>query len=214
MVTEANTNDGFVHVLPADIEATSMSIIDAELPHPLDPVLAPVIKRVIHTTADFDYADTLVFSAGVIDHALDALSKGATIVTDTMMAQAGINKTALAAVGGQTRCFMADAETAALARAKGSTRAAAAMDRAVGLPSPIIFAIGNAPTALIRLDELIKRGQLHPALIIGVPVGFVNVVAAKELIMTAGVPHIVNRGRKGGSNVAAAIVNALLYLNN
>jgi precorrin-8X/cobalt-precorrin-8 methylmutase len=212
MVTGTNADDGFIHVLPADIEAASMSIIEAELPHPLDPVLAPVIKRVIHTTADFDYADTLVFSAGVVDRALEALGKGATIVTDTMMAQAGINKAALAAVGGRTRCFMADAETAELARANGTTRAAAAMDRAVGLPGPVIFAIGNAPTALIRLHELIGRGRVHPALVIGVPVGFVNVVAAKELIMAAGVPHIVNRGRKGGSNVAAAILNALLYL--
>ena len=205
MVTE------FIHVEPADIEATSMAIIESELPHALDPALAPVIKRVIHTTADFDYADTLVFSPGVVPCALDALRAGATIVTDTMMGQAGINKAALAALGCSTRCYMADAETASLAAAQGTTRAVVSMERAVDLPAPLIFAIGNAPTALIRLHQLIGDGQLHPALIVGVPVGFVNVVPAKELIMTAGVPYIVNRGRKGGSNVAAAIMNALLY---
>ena len=204
--------DGFTHVLPADIEATSMAIIEAELPHRLDPVLAPVIKRVIHTTADFDYADTLVFSDGAIGQALDALRQGATIVTDTMMAQAGINKAALGALGCHTACFMADPATAAQAAAAGTTRAVASMDRLAGLPGPLIVAIGNAPTALVRLHELIAAGTTHPALIIGVPVGFVNVVPAKELIMTGAVPYIVNRGRKGGSNVAAAIVNALLYL--
>ena len=201
----------FIHVQPDDIEATSMAIITAELPHPLDPVLAPLITRVIHTTADFDYADSLRFSPQAVPLAQAALGQGATIVTDTMMAQSGINRTALTTLGCQTRCYMADPETAAIAQATGTTRAVAAMDRATELPSPVIFAIGNAPTALIRLHELIGAGRLTPALIIGVPVGFVNVVAAKELIMTAGVTYIVNQGRKGGSTVAAAIVNALLY---
>ena len=203
----------FVHVEPADIEATSMAIIESELPHPLDPELAPVIERVIHTTADFDYADTLTFSEGVIGHALNALRRGATIVTDTMMTQAGINKPALEKLRCHTRCFMADPQTAAQAKAGGTTRAVASMDRLAGLPGPLIVAIGNAPTALVRLHDLIAAGTIRPALVIGVPVGFVNVVPAKELIVTAGVPYIVNRGRKGGSTVAAAIVNALLYLS-
>ena len=203
--------DEFIHVLPEDIEATSMRIIESELPHPLDPVLSPVIKRVIHTTADFDYVDTLAFSADVTAHALAALQQGATIITDTMMAQAGINKASLGMLGCQTKCFMSDPKTAELAKLHGSTRAVASMDRAAELDGPLIFAIGNAPTALIRLHELIQNGSLQPALIVGVPVGFVNVVPSKELIMASGMPYIVNRGRKGGSNVAAAIINALLY---
>ncbi len=211
MVKDTLMDQQFIHVEPADIEATSMTLIDAELPRPLDPALAPVIKRVIHTTADFDYVDTLTFSDGVIGHAHDALRRGATIVTDTMMAQAGINKRSLGQLGCHTRCFMADPETAAQAKAAGSTRAVASMDRVATLAGPVIVAVGNAPTALIRLHELITEGALSPELVIGVPVGFVNVVPAKELIMTAGVPYIVNRGRKGGSNVAAAIVNALMY---
>lgn len=204
-------SDQFIHVEPADIEATSMTLIELELPFALDPDLAPIIKRVIHTTADFDYATTLAFSPGVVPHALDALRQGATIVTDTMMAQSGINKGALTALGCQTHCYMADPETATIAEAQGTTRAVASIDRAVEISAPVIFVIGNAPTALVRLHELINENRLNPALIVGVPVGFVNVVPAKELIMTTSVPYIVSRGRKGGSNVAAAIINALMY---
>lgn len=198
-------------VLPRDIEARSFEIIESELAHPLDPILAPVIKRVIHTSADFDYADTLCFSPQVMEKALAALKAGATIVTDTNMALAGINKPALAKLGCTAQCFMADPDVAQAAKAHGTTRAAAAVDKAAGLKGPVIFAVGNAPTALVRLYELIQEGRVAPALIIGVPVGFVNVVQAKELILSLDVPHIVARGRKGGSNVAAAIVNALLY---
>lgn len=201
-------SEQFIHVEPNDIEATSMAIIESELQRALDPVHAPIIKRVIHTTADFDYVDTLEFSPNAVPSALDALRHEATIVTDTMMAQSGINQVALKKLGCTTVCYMSDPETADLAEANGSTRAVASMDRAVGLPGPLIFAIGNAPTALIRLDELIADGLLHPALVVGVPVGFVNVVPAKELTMAGKVPWIVNRGRKGGSNVAAAIINA------
>ena len=203
-------NEDFIHVLPADIEATSMAIIEAELPHRLDPVLAPVIKRVIHATADFEYADTLTFSKGAVDIAHDALRQGATIVTDTMMAQAGINAQSLTELRCRTQCFMADPETAAQAQANGTTRAVASMDRIATLSSPVIIAIGNAPTALVRVHDLITAGVIHPALVIGVPVGFVNVIPAKNLIASTQVPHIVNQGRKGGSTVAAAIVNALM----
>lgn len=198
-------------VLPGDIEARSFEIIESELAHPLDPTLAPVIKRVIHTSADFDYADTLCFSPQVMEKALAALKAGATIVTDTNMALAGINKPALTKLGCTAQCFMADPDVAQAAKVHGTTRAAAAVDKAAGLKGPVIFAVGNAPTALVRLYELIQEGRVDPALIIGVPVGFVNVVQAKELILSLDVPHIVTRGRKGGSNVAAAIVNALLY---
>lgn len=199
------------NVLPADIEARSFEIIRSELPHPVPEELAPVIIRAIHTSADFEYADSLCFSEGVMDIARKALKNGATIVTDTNMALAGINRGALEKLGCRKICFMADPEVAAAAKEKGFTRAAASVDKAASINGPLIYAVGNAPTALVRLYEKISNGEMKPDLIIGVPVGFVNVVQAKELIMTAGVPYIVARGRKGGSNVAAAIVNALMY---
>lgn len=199
------------NVLPADIEARSFEIIRSELPQPVPEDLAPVIIRAIHTTADFEYADSLCFSEGVMDIARKALKNGATIVTDTNMALAGINRGTLEKLGCRKICFMADPEVAAAAKENGFTRAAASVDKAASINGPLIYAVGNAPTALIRLYEKISSGEMKPDLIIGVPVGFVNVVQAKELIMTAGVPYIVARGRKGGSNVAAAIVNALMY---
>ena len=199
------------NVLPADIESRSFEIIRSELPHPVPEDLAPVIIRAIHTSADFEYADSLCFSEGVMDIARKALKNGATIVTDTNMALAGINRGALEKLGCRKICFMADPEVAAAAKENGFTRAAASVDKAASINGPLIYAVGNAPTALIRLYEKINSGEMKPDLIIGVPVGFVNVVQAKELIMTAGVPYIVARGRKGGSNVAAAIVNALMY---
>ena len=200
------------YVLPEDIERRSFELIEKELPHPLDPKLAPIIKRVIHTTADFDYADTLYFSKDALDAAFAALRNSATIVTDTNMAHAGINKTALEKLGCRSVCFMSDADVRKTAKEKNTTRAAASMEKAAALKGPLVFAIGNAPTALIRISELTAEGRLSPALIIGVPVGFVNVVQSKELICQGSTPCIVARGRKGGSNVAAAIVNALLYL--
>ena len=199
------------HVQPNDIERRSFALIEKELPHPLNPAHASIIKRVIHTTADFDYVDSLCFSENALSSAFMALKDGATIITDTNMALSGINKPALEQMGGRAFCFMADADVAETARLHGSTRASASMDKATALAGPLIFAIGNAPTALIRLYEHIEQGSLRPCLVIGVPVGFVNVVQAKELILQTDVPCIVSRGRKGGSNVAAAIVNALLY---
>lgn len=199
------------NVLPADIESRSFEIIRSELPHPVPEDLAPVIIRAIHTSADFEYADSLCFSEGVMDIARNALKNGATIVTDTNMALAGINRGALEKLGCRKICFMADPEVAAAAKENGFTRAAASVDKAASINGPLIYAVGNAPTALVRLYEKISSGEMKPDLIIGVPVGFVNVIQAKELIMTAGVPYIVARGRKGGSNVAAAIVNALMY---
>lgn len=200
-------------LLPGEIEARSFEIIARELgERTFPPEQEPVIRRVIHTTADFDYADNLVFSDGAVEAAHAALKRGASIVTDTNMARAGINKTALGKLGGQVFCFMADEDVAARAKALGETRAAVSVDKAAELSGELIFAVGNAPTALIRLHERIREGVLKPSLVIGVPVGFVNVIPAKELIMELeDVPYIVARGRKGGSNVAAAIVNALIY---
>jgi precorrin-8X/cobalt-precorrin-8 methylmutase len=196
---------------PEEIERRSFEIIEQELPHSLDEQQAPIIKRVIHTTADFSYADTLCFSEGAIEAAREALAQGADIITDTNMAKAGINKKKLAAFGGEVHCFMADEDVKVEAKERGITRAAVSMEKSATMGENFIYAIGNAPTALIRLYELIEAGTVQPLLVIGVPVGFVNVVEAKELIMRTAVPYIVARGRKGGSNVAAAICNALLY---
>ena len=200
------------YVKPMDIEKRSFEIITQLLGDtPMEPENEPVIKRVIHTSADFDYAQNLVFSPGAVQIGLEALKSGCDIVTDTQMAKAGINKTALGKLGGTVHCFMSDADVAREAKQRGVTRATVSMERAAALNKSCIFAIGNAPTALIAIKELMDIGKLHPALIIGVPVGFVNVVESKELIIASEVPHIVARGRKGGSNVAAAICNALLY---
>ena len=199
---------------PGDIEKESFRIIGEELKErgiTLDPELEPVIKRAIHTTADFDYAETLVFSDGAIDKMRELIKSGADIVTDTNMAFSGINKKRLASYGGEVRCFMADPDVAEEAKERGITRASVSMEKAAKLEKPVIFAIGNAPTALITLNEMAEKGIYRPAFVIGVPVGFVNVEAAKELILASDIPHIVNRGRKGGSNLAAAIVNAVLY---
>jgi len=195
-----------------DIEARSFAIITELLgDRKLDPENELVIKRAIHTSADFDYADNMVFSPHAVTQGIEALKNGCDIVTDTQMAKAGINKTILARLGGQVHCFMSDEDVAREAKERGVTRATVSMERAAKLPKPCIFAIGNAPTALIQLHDLITAGKLDPALVIGVPVGFVNVVESKEMILPLKVPYIVALGRKGGSNVAAAICNALLY---
>lgn len=199
-------------IAPKDIEKRSFEIITELLgSRRLDPENEPVIKRVIHTTADFDFADSLVFSPHAVEQGLRALRAGCDIVTDTQMAKAGISKPALEKLGGRVHCFMSDADVAQEAQKRGLTRAAVSMERAAALQKPCIFAVGNAPTALLRLRELIDDGRVAPALVIGVPVGFVNVIESKEQILSASVPHIVARGRKGGSAVAAAICNALLY---
>ena len=200
------------YIKPGEIEKRSFALIAQELgDRQLDPEQEPVIKRVIHTTADFDYADTLHFTAHAVERMQRAIREGACIVTDTQMAKAGINKKELTRYGGEVLCFMGDEDVAKEAAERGITRAAVSMEKAVGLSGELIFAVGNAPTALMRLYELMEAGAIRPAGIIGVPVGFVNVVEAKEQILQADCPMIVARGRKGGSNVAAAICNALLY---
>lgn len=199
---------------PMEIEKRSFEIISHELSEmqitlPADQEM--ITKRVIHTSADFDYIQTLKYSKDAVAIAKRLISEGADIVTDTNMALSGINKKYLAKFGGQTHCFMADDEVALIAKEKKTTRAAVSMEFASRIDKPVIFAIGNAPTALIELYDMIEKGIYKPAFVIGVPVGFVNVEAAKELIMETGVPYIVNVGRKGGSNIAAAICNALIY---
>ena len=204
------------NVRPMEIEKRSFEIITEELgDRKLDDEKALIIKRCIHTSADFDYAENLCFSEQAVEQALEALKGGACIVTDTQMAKAGINKRALARYGGEVYCFMSDEDVAEAARLGGTTRASASMDKAAELykEEKLIFAVGNAPTALVRLYELVTEGVLRPELIIGVPVGFVNVVQSKELILgLKETPYIVARGRKGGSNIAACICNALLYM--
>ena len=199
-------------IAPMDIEKRSMEIISDLLgDKTLDPENEAVIKRVIHTTADFDFADTLVFSEHAVSIGINALQNGCDIVTDTQMVRAGINKKSLEKLGGEVHCFMSDPDVAEEAKARGVTRAYVSMERAAQLDKPCIFAVGNAPTALFSIRSLMDSGKLRPALIIGVPVGFVNVVESKEIIIQSDAPYIVARGRKGGSPVAAAVCNAMLY---
>ena len=202
------------YVRPQDIEKRSFAIISKELEEkgivlPKEQEL--VTKRAIHTSADFDYAKTMTYSAHAVGIAKKLIQNGADIVTDTNMALAGVNKKKKKKYGGEAHCFMAEEEVAKIAKGRGVTRAAVSMEKAAQIEKPVIFAIGNAPTALIELYEMIQSGKYRPAFIIGVPVGFVNVEAAKDLILKTDVPYIINRGRKGGSNIAAAICNALLY---
>jgi len=200
------------YVLPTDIEKRSFEIIESELESEIPGDIKPIVIRAIHTTADFDYAKNLYFSDNIVDKALAALDRGAIIVTDTNMARSGINKAALARHGCECMCFMADEDIAEAAKLHRTTRASASVDKAAGLRKPVIYAVGNAPTALIRLCEHISDGSFIPEFVIGAPVGFVNVVQSKEMLISTGIPCIVARGRKGGSNIAAAICNALLYM--
>ena len=197
---------------PMEIEKRSFEIIREELgDRRLDPEYDLLIRRVIHTTADFEYVDTLAFSEHAMQKLMDAIRNGCDIVTDTTMAMSGINKKTLAKFGGTAHCFIADEDVAEEAKARGVTRSLVSMEKAARMGKPLIFAVGNAPTALFSICELIREGKLNPEMVIGVPVGFVNVVEAKEELMNTAEHYIVNRGRKGGSNVAAAIVNAALY---
>lgn len=201
-------------LLPEEIERRSFEIISEELERrgiTLLPEQEMITKRVIHTSADFDYADTLMYSKDAVKIIKQLILHGADIVTDTNMALAGINKKVLAQFGGTAHCFMAEEEVARAAKERKTTRAAVSMEKAAGLNKPVIAAVGNAPTALLQLYEMIQKKVWKPAFLIGVPVGFVNVEIAKELILETEVPYIVNRGRKGGSSIAAAICNAVLY---
>lgn len=200
-------------IAPEQIEARSMEIIQAEMgPHDFTAEQLPIVKRCIHTSADFDYVRNLVFTPGAVKAGVEAIKGGCTIVTDTQMAKAGINKRVLEKFGGQAVCFMSDPDVAQEAKARGVTRAVVSMERAAKLSGTVILAIGNAPTALARACELVTEEAFSPALIIGVPVGFVNVVESKNICEQTPGQHIIARGRKGGSNIAATICNAMLYM--
>ncbi len=200
-------------VAPAEIEQRSMEIIASEMgTTSFTQEQLPIVKRCIHTSADFDYVKNLRFTAGAVEAGLAAIRAGCTIVTDTQMARSGINKKVLGKFGGQAVCFMSDEDVAAEAKARGETRATVSMERAAALMGPVILAVGNAPTALVRACELMEAGTFSPALVIGVPVGFVNVVESKELLASMPGEHIIAMGRKGGSNIAATICNAMLYM--
>ena len=201
---------------PMEIEKRSFEIIAEELrqKYPgkqLDPAEDLVVRRVIHTTADFEYFETLAFSENAVEKMKQAIADGCDIVTDTTMALSGINKKTLAKFGGSVHCFIGDEDVAAEAKERGVTRSLVSMEKAARLEKPLIFAIGNAPTALQSICSLFREGKLKPRMVVGVPVGFVNVVEAKEELMATVPDCIVARGRKGGSNVAASIVNAVLY---
>ncbi len=206
---------GLENITPYEIEKRSMEIISQELCAlgiTLDKEKEPVIKRAIHASADFDYAQNLYFSENVIQKASKLLKNGTSIVTDTKMALSGINKKALSRYGIKVYNFIDDGDVVTAAAKNNTTRSAACIDKAFAMDEPVIFVVGNAPTALVRIYELYNEGIFKPGLVIGVPVGFVNVVQAKELIIQTEIPCIIARGRKGGSNIAAAICNALLYM--
>ena len=194
---------------PREIEEKSMAIIESELRMPLPEETAPIVKRVIHATADFSFAETLRFTPGVVPLMRDMLSRGASVVTDTRMALAGIRKPSLERTGAKAFCFVAEADVAREAEERGVTRSSVAMERALLLPAPRLLVCGNAPTFLLSLLE--RTPLPADTAVVGVPVGFVNVVEAKERLFKSGLPCIVAMGRRGGSAVAAAIVNALLY---
>ena len=206
-----------VHLSPEEIEAESFRIIEEEVgPHGWSAQQWPIVRRVIHTSADFDYASSMLFSDDAVTRGVAAIRRGHGIVTDTTMALAGISKPRLEKFGIAAACFVADPEVAREARAQGITRSILAMRKGAAGSNNGIFVIGNAPTALFELLRLIKEEGVRPDLIIGLPVGFVGAAESKERLIAeaAGlsVPYIANRGRKGGSNVAAAVVNALLIM--
>lgn len=200
---------------PEEIETESFRIIDAEAgDHGWPDAEWQIVRRAIHTSADFEYANAMVLSDEVVEKAVSALKSGAGIVTDTHMALSGISKPRLSSLGCTVTCHVADHEVAEQARSAGITRSIAAMRKAAADPRNRIFVIGNAPTALFELLRLVEAGQVEPALIIGLPVGFVGAEESKNALAsgTHNIPFITNIGRKGGSNVAAAVVNALTIL--
>jgi precorrin-8X/cobalt-precorrin-8 methylmutase len=203
---------------PQEIEAKSFAIIDAEAgPHPFDPAQWQIVRRVIHTSADFEWQETMRFHPRAIENGINAIRAGSPVITDTHMARVGIRSRDLARYGGEARCYMTDQRVADRAVAEEITRARAAVDLAAEETTELvisngIFVVGNAPTALWRLLELSAGGKIAPALVVGLPVGFVNAAESKAALMESDLPFITNIGRKGGSNVAAAVVNALILM--
>ncbi|MEG2891938.1 MAG: precorrin-8X methylmutase [Clostridium sp.] len=204
---------GYNLLSPDDIESRSFEIIESELGEVnIKDEFLPILKRVIHTSADFEYRETMYFSDDCIEKFRNCILSGGKIITDTEMVRSGINKRVLKSLNSEAICFMSDPDVAREAKERGVTRAIVSMEAAAKLNCPLIFAIGNAPTALIRLKEMIDNGEIAPELIIAVPVGFVNVVESKDMIINSGISCISSRGRKGGSTIAASICNAILYM--
>ena len=198
---------------PDDIERTSFEIIDREAGiHPFNEQEWQIVRRMIHTTADFDFMKMVRFHPRAVAAGIGAIRQGRMIITDTNMARAGIRTRDLAQFGAAVKCYMNDPQIHAKAASNGTTRARAAVDMAVADMAGGIYVVGNAPTALLRLIELVHEEKARPALIIGLPVGFVNAAESKAALIETGNPYISNVGRKGGSNVAASVVNALAIL--
>ena len=198
---------------PDEIEKRSFQIIEEEAgTHRFSAQQWPVVRRIIHTTADFEYLQTLRFHPDAVSAGIESIRSGRGVITDTNMVRVGIRSKDLQQYGGGVRCFMEDPQIHRIARQRQTTRAAAAVDAAVEEMNGGIYAIGNAPTALMRLIELIEKGKAHPALVIGLPVGFVNAAESKAALAALQTPYITNSGRKGGSNVAASVVNALVII--
>ncbi|SLM29340.1 Cobalt-precorrin-8X methylmutase [Desulfamplus magnetovallimortis] len=198
---------------PQDIEDLSFRIIDEEAgDHGFDEQKWSIVRRMIHTSADFDYIKSVRFHPEALQKGIDAIKNGCTIITDTNMARVGIRKKEISRFGGDVRCLIADENVARQAIEEKTTRALAAVDIALPFIENGIYVVGNAPTALLRLIEHVKAGKVMPALIVGLPVGFVNAAESKDALMELDIPFISNKGRKGGSNVAASIINALLIM--
>jgi len=198
---------------PAEIEALSFKMIDQEAgDHRFPQDQWTIVRRMIHTSADFDYLTTVRFHADAVTTGVNAIMNGHNVVTDTNMARAGIRKSAILRFGGSLECLIDDPTVAHAARDSGCTRAMAAVDAAIPMMREGIYVIGNAPTALMRLMELIRSGKATPSLVVGLPVGFVNAAESKALLVDMDIPYISSVGRKGGSNIAASVVNALILL--
>jgi precorrin-8X/cobalt-precorrin-8 methylmutase len=198
---------------PDEILAESFRIIEAEVgPHPFAPDEWPVVRRMIHASGDLELIHDVAFTAGAVTAGVDALRGKGPIVTDVRMVAAGLHRPSLEALGVGLHCFIDDADLARLAETAGTTRSACAMDRAVAAVGAAVYVVGNAPTALLALCAAVRRGAVRPRLVVAMPVGFVAVAESKEEALALGVPVLAVRGRKGGSAVAAAAVNALLLL--
>jgi len=204
---------GKIKMKPQEIEDLSFKIIEQEAgEHRFNKEQWPIVRRMIHTSADFEYLDSIRFSNGAVKNGVQAIQNGCKIFTDTNMARVGIRKKETALFGCNVTCLIADKSVAQKAKQEGTTRAVKAVDMACDQIKNGIYVVGNAPTALLRLIELIKAKKANPALIIGFPVGFVNAAESKDELMATDFSYITNKGRKGGSNIAASIVNALAIM--
>lgn len=198
---------------PHEIEAKSFAIIDAEAgPHNFAPDEWQIVRRMIHTTADFEYMQMVRISNNALAAGINAIRNGCTVITDTNMAKTGIRKDLLASFGGRCECLMADPQVAEQAKERGVTRARVAVEKAAHMMENGIYVVGNAPTALLHLLDMIKNKEADPALVVGLPVGFVNAAESKAALIETNIPYISNVGRKGGSNVAASVINALALI--